>query len=155
LVNELLPILGQVLVDSGEVGDDQDRIISLELMEELKEKAISQLPTVLPLLEARNNEVRYRAARAVIASNVDKSAATKALRSIVNSVNFRDLLVNHDLNGLTNLTESLLKDPTPDLSLIEKRDLLKLLKELRGPNSIVPEPIESLIPQDEKAAISE
>lgn len=145
LVTELLPILGQILLEESDTSDDQDRIISLKLLEELGQKGISQTPVVLPLLEASNNDLRYQAARTIIAGNSDRTSSVKALRSILNSVYFRKLFEEPRLEGLLELTKSLLDDPHSDLPVGEKRDLLRLLRVLQGPETVMPEPLDNLL----------
>lgn len=143
MVNDLLPLLSQVLSESNSSSNQQERLIALQLLEELGEKAISQFPVVLPLLDSQHNEVRYRAARVIIACSADHDASLKALRSILTSSDFRDLLLDPNIKGLAALVEELLHDRSANLSPLERQNLLRLLRVQRGPDASIPE---ALIP---------
>lgn len=144
LVTEIVPLLGPVLGASDTHGEDSKRVVALELVEDLGDKAAIHFALLPPLLKSQSNEVRYQAARAIIAVGVDPAISRQALRDILNSPKFRDLLLNTRLNNLSSTADSLNNASDANLTSYERRNLLRLLKVIRGPSAVIAESLEDL-----------
>ena len=114
----------------------------MKLIEELQGKGSSTLSMIVPLLDSQNEDLRYQAARAILAINSDPILSKKALRSILNSQKFRELMLEPKINGIATVVDALLHDSSANLSSLERRNLLRLLRVLLGPEAVITEQIE-------------